>query len=193
MRYIVGIAKNARLLALSEELRSAAEARCTATGRKQRLFGSMDYAAQTWDRARRVIVKAEHSSSGANPRFVVTNLPYRDRYLYERVYCARGDMENRIKDQQLDLFATRASCMRMAANQFRILLSGLAYTLFEGLRRFALGDTELAQASPDRIRLTLLRIGAVVVCNTRRIRFLLSSTCPYRDLLRSVAWRLDSS
>ena len=153
----------------------------------------MNYTAQTWDRARRVIVKAEHSSSGANPRFVVTNLPYCDRYLYERVYCARGDMENRIKDQQLGLFATRASCMRMAANQFRILLSGLAYTLFEGLRRFALGDTELAQASPDRIRLTLLRIGAVVVRNTRRIRFLLSSTCPYRDLFRSVAWRLDSS
>ena len=78
-------------------------------------------------------------------------MPSRDSY--ERVYCARGDMENRIKDQQLGLFATRTSCMRMAANQFRILLSGLAYTLFEGLRRFALGDTELAQASPDRIHL----------------------------------------
>ena len=115
---------------------------------------------ETWDRARRVIVKAEHSAFGANPRFVVTNLPHGERYLYERVYCARGDMENRIKNQQLGMFASRASCMRMAANQFRILLSGLAYTLFEGLRRMALGDTELAHASPDRIRLTLLRIGA---------------------------------
>ena len=83
--------------------------------------------------------------------------------------------------------------MRMAANQFRILLSGLAYTLFEGLRRFALGDTELETASPDRIRLTLLRIGAVVLRNTRRIRFLLSSTWPYQRLFETVAWRLDSS
>ena len=120
----------------------------------------------------------------------MTNPPYTR---FDNSSCVRRDMENRIKDQQLGLFATRTSCMRMAANQFRILLSGLAYTLFEGLRRFALGDTELAQASPDRIRLTLLRIGAVVLRNTRRIRFLLSSTCPYRDLFRSVAWRLDSS
>ena len=193
VRYVVGIAKNARLLALSEELRGAAEARFAATGSKQRLFGSMSYAAKTWDRARRVIVKAEHSSFGANPRFVVTHLPYGERHLYERVYCARGDMENRIKNQQADMFAPRTSCMRMVPNQFRILLSGLAYTLFEGLRRMALGDTDLAHASPDRIRLTLLRIGVVVVRNTRRIRFLLSSTCPHQDLFRAVAWRLDSS
>ena len=128
-----------------------------------------------------------------NPRFVVTNLPHGERHLYERVYCARGDMENRIKNQRADMFAARTFCMRMAANQFRILLSGLAYTLFEGLRRMALGGTDLAHASPDRIRLTLLRIGAVVVRNTRRIRFLLSSTGPHQDLFRTVAWRLDSS
>ena len=161
------------------------------TGRKQRLFGSINYAAGSWDRARRVIVKAEHSAFCANPRFVVTNLPYGERYLYDRVSC--GDMENRIEDQQLDLFATRTSCMRMAANQFRVLLSGLAYTLFEGLRRFALGDTPLEAPSPDRIRLTLLRISAVVVRSTRRIRFLLSSTWPYKALFHTVAWRLDSS
>ena len=193
VRYVVGIARNTRLLAQSEALRTAAERRFAATGRKQRLFGSINYAAGPWDRERRVIVKAEHSGFGSNPRFVVTNLPYGDRYLYDRVYCARGDMENRIKDQQLDLFATRTSCMRMAANQFRVLLSGLAYTLFEGLRRLALGDTELATASPDRIRLTLLRIGAVVVRNTCRIRFLPGSTWPHQDLFRTVAWRLDSS
>ena len=89
--------------------------------------------------------------------------------------------------------AIRTSCMRMAANQFRIVLSGLACRLFKGLRRMALGNTDLAHASPDCIRLTLLRIGAVVVRNTRRIRFLLSSTCPHQDLFRAVAWRLDSS
>ena len=130
------VARHARLLALCEDLRGAAEKRFTATGSKQRLFGSVSYAAQTWDRSlrnmrplhpgeRRVIVKADRSAFGANPRFVVTNLPYRERYLYERVYCARGDMENRNKDQELDLFAMRTSRMSMAANQFRILLSGL--------------------------------------------------------------------
>ena len=126
VRYVVGIARNPRVLALSEELRGGAEARFAATGRKQRLFGSMPYAAKTWGRARRVIVKAQHSSFGANPRFVVPNLPYGERYLYERVFRARGDMENRIKNQQADMF--------------------------EGLRRMALGDTDLAPASPDRIR-----------------------------------------
>jgi len=178
VRDVVGIARDAWLLAQCEVLGTTTEQRFAATGRKQRLSGSIDYAAGAWDRARRAIVKAEHSAFGSNPRFVVTNLPYRERYLYDRVYCAHGDMENPIKDQQPDLFATRTSCMRMAAHQFRVLLSGLAYTLFEGLRRLALGDTPLETASPDRIRLTLLRIGAVVVRNTRRIRFLLSSTWP---------------
>ena len=93
---------------------------------------------------------------------MVTNLKETDCYLYDRVYCARGDMENRLKDQQLDLFADRASCHRFCSNQFRQLLSALAYTLIEGLHRLALGCTVLATASPNRIRLTLLRIGAVV-------------------------------
>ena len=97
-----------------------------------------------------MIVKAEHTARGANPRFVVTNLsPQTDRYLYTRLYCARGDMENRIKNQQMDLFADRASCHRFWSNQFRQLLSGLAYTLMEGLRRLALGNTALAVAKPE--------------------------------------------
>jgi len=140
-----------------------------------------------------VIVKAEHSSQGANPRFVATNLPQTDRFLYDKVYCARGDMENRIKDQQLDLFAKRTSSHRWWPNQFRQLLSGLAYTLFEGLWRKALKNTSLAKASPNRIRLTLLKIGAVVIRNTRRIRILMSSSCPHQDLFRTVAFRLNSS
>ncbi len=102
-------------------------------------------------------------------------------------------MENRIKDQQLDLFAGRTSCHRWWANQFRLLLSGLAYTLFEGLRARALKNTALAKASPNRIRLTLLRIGAVVIRNTRRIRILMSSAYPHQDLFRTVAFRLNSS
>ena len=193
VRYIVGIAKNSRLREKASALMDKAGRDYRATGRKQRLFGSIFYSAHTWDVARRVIVKAEHTALGANPRFVITNLEQTDRYLYDRIYCARGDMENRIKDQQLDLFAGRASCHRFWANQFRQLLSGLAYTLIEGLRRLALTNTALAHASPNRIRLTLLRIGAVVLRNTRRIRLLLSSACPHQELVCTVAVRLDTS
>ena len=167
VRYIVGIARNDRLREMADPLIEQAERTYQDTGARQRLFGSVRYGAYTWDRARRVIVKAEHNVLGPNPRFVVTNLKQTDRYLYDRIYCARGEMENRIKNQQLDLFAGRASCHRFWANQFRQLLSGLAYTLIEGLRRLALSNTALATASPNRIRLTLLRIGAVVVRNTR--------------------------
>jgi hypothetical protein len=115
------------------------------------------------------------------------------QYLYDKVYCARGDMENRIKDQQQDLFAGRASSHCWWPNQFRQLLSGLAYTLFEGLRRRALQNTTLAKASPNRIRLTLLKIGAVIIRNTRRIRILMSGACPHQDLFHTVAFRLNSS
>jgi len=193
VRYIVGVAQNKRLRARSAPWIELAELQHTLTGKKQRVFATILYGARSWDRPRRVIVKAEHSSQGANPRFVVTNLPQTDRFLYDKVYCARGDMENRIKDQQLDLFAKRTSSHRWWPNQFRQLLSGLAYTLFEGLRRKALKNTSLAKASPNRIRLTLLKIGAVVIRNTRRIRILMSSSCPHQDLFRTVAFRLNSS
>jgi hypothetical protein len=193
VRYIVGVAKNDRLKAKASSWMDLAETLYEFTGKKQRVFASIRYGARSWDTTRRVIVKAEHSSHGANPRFVVTNLPQTDQYLYDKIYCARGDMENRIKDQQLDLFAKRASSHRWWPNQFRQLLSGLAYTLFEGLRARALKNTALAKASPNRIRLTLLKIGAVVVRNTRRIRLLMSSACPHQDLFRTVAFRLNSS
>ena len=193
VRYIVGVAKNQRLERQAAELMALAEGLYELTGKKQRLFRSIQYGARSWDRARRIIAKAEHSSHGANPRFVVTNLPQTDKYLYDKIYCARGDMENRIKDQQLDLFAGRTSCERWWPNQFRQLLSGLAYTLFEGLRSRALINTALAKASPNRIRLTLLKIGAVVIRNTRRIRILMSSACPHQELFQTVAFRLNSS
>ena len=193
VRYIVGLAKNKRLRRKSKIWMELAEGQYLLTGRKQRVFASITYAARSWDRARRVIVKAEHSSHGANPRYVVTNLPQGDQYLYDKLYCARGDMENRIKDQQMDLFAGRASSHRWWPNQFRQLLSGLAYTLFEGLRARALKNTALANASPNRIRLTLLKIGAVIIRNTRRIRILMSSACPHQELFRTAAYRLNSS
>lgn len=170
-----------------------AESQYLLARKKQRFFATLTYGARSWGRARRVIVKAEHSSYGANPRYVVTNLPQGDQYLYDKLYCARGDMENRIKDQQMDLIAGRASGHRWWPNQFRQMLSSLAYTLFEGLRARALKGTALANTSPNRIRLTLLKIGVVIIRNTRRIRILLSSACPHQDLFRAMAYQLNSS
>jgi len=119
--YMVGLAKNSRLLALAEELNQRAETQYQSAQEKQRLFGWLDYAAGSWDRERRVIAKAEHGSQGRNPRFVVTTLAGDAQVLYEDVYCARGEMENRIKEQQLGLFADRTSCHGWWANQFRLL------------------------------------------------------------------------
>ncbi|MBR9871447.1 MAG: IS1380 family transposase [Gammaproteobacteria bacterium] len=193
VRYIVGLAKNNRLKRQAAAWIEMAETLYNLTDKKQRLFTSIQYAAKTWDKSRRVIVKAEHTRLGSNPRFVVTNLEQGDRFLYDKLYCARGDMENRIKDQQLGLFAHRASSHRWWNNQFRQLLSGLAYVLFEGMRRLALQNTSLATAAPNTIRLLLLKIGAVIIRNTRRVRILMSSACPHQDLYRTVALRLNTS
>jgi hypothetical protein len=191
--YIVGVAKNKRLKALSEKQISDAGQRFAETKVKQRMFGEIYYAADTWDRTRRVIVKAEHASKGSNPRYVVTNLCGEPKTLYDHLYCARGDMENRIKEQQLDLFSGRTSCHAWWANQFRLLLSSLAYTLMEAIRRLALKGTELSKAQCCTIRLKLLKIGAVIVRNTRRVKFMLSSAYPYQKLFAIAAARLDTS
>jgi len=193
VRYIVGIAQNNRLKKQAALWLERSQDLFNSSGRSQRLFASMHYAARSWDKPRRVIVKAEHNRLGSNPRFVVTNLTQTDKYLYDKLYCARGDMENRIKDQQLGLFAHRASSHRWWNNQFRQLLSGLAYVLFEGLRRLSLHDTALEKASPQTLRLALLKIGAVIIRNTRRIKIMMSSACPYQDLFRTVALRLNTS
>lgn len=189
--YIVGLAKNSRLKTVAADLMTAARSRFGATGEKQRLFGDLIYAAGTWDKPRRVIAKAEHGAQGSNPRFVVTNLCGDAQTLYDKVYCARGNMENRIKEQQLDLFADRTSCHRWWPHQFRLLLSSLAYTLLEAIRRLALGGTALARAQCGTIRLQLLKIGAVVLRNTRRVRFLMSSGYPHQTLFFRVASRLS--
>lgn len=191
--YVVGLAKNARVNRQGAGLIEEARRGFQATGEKQRRFGEVLYAAQTWDRARRVIVKAEHGPMGSNPRYVVTNLPGDPQAIYENLYCARGEMENRIKEQQLDLFSDRTSCHRWWANQFRLLLSSLAYVLVESLRRLGLAGTELAHAQCGTIRLKLLKIGGVVHHNTRRIRLHLSSSYPYQPLFWLLAQRLASS
>jgi hypothetical protein len=191
--YIVGVARNTRLKALASSLMEQARDAFERTGHKQRLFGHVHYAADSWTRKRRVLVKAEHSAQGANPRYVVTNLPGDAQSLYDHLYCARGDMENRIKEQQLDLYADRTSCHAWWANQFRLLLSSLAYALLEAIRRLALRGTELARAQCGTLRLKLLKIGAVITRNTRRVQFLLSSSHPYQHLFTTAAARLDTS
>jgi len=191
--YIVGVAKNPRLLALADELLQQAAAGHAQSQDKQRLFGWLDYAAGTWDRSRRVIAKAEHSAQGSNPRFVVTSLAGEAQAIYDEVYCARGEMENRIKEQQLGLFADRTSCHGWWANQLRLLLSSAAYVLLETIRRIGLRGTELARAQAATIRLKLLKIGTVIVRNTRRIRLLFASAYPYANLLRLVQARLSSA
>jgi len=192
VHYIVGLAKNPRLNALADTLQEQAERQFQQTGAKQRLFGDIEYAAATWDRPRRVLAKAEHTEQGRNPRYVVTNLAGDPQRLYDAVYCARGEMENRIKEQQLDLFAGRTSCTRWWANQFRLLLSSLAYVLIETIRRLGLTGTALARAQCGTIRLKLLKIGTVIRRNTRRVYFHFSSAYPYEKLFWRVARRLST-
>lgn len=191
--YIVGLAKNSRLLALAAERQQSAAAQWESRQEKQRLFGWLDYAAGTWDRKRRVIAKAEHSTQGANPRFVVTSLEGEAQALYDEVYCARGEMENRIKEQQLGLFADRTSCQGWWANQFRLLLSSAAYVLLETIRRVGLCGTELCKAQVTTIRLKVLKLGTVIVRNTRRIRLLFSSAYPEQELFRAMLRQLSSA
>jgi hypothetical protein len=188
--YIVGLARNTRLATLSEELTEQAERQWLDSGEKQREFDWIDYSARTWDQTRRVIAKAEHGEQGSNPRYVITSLRGDARDLYERIYCARGDMENRIKEQQLGLFADRTSCHRWWPNQLRLLLSTLAYVLMEGLRRLALQGTEWARRQATTLRCSLLKIGAVVVRNTRRVIVHLSSAYPHRDVFAAAHARL---
>jgi hypothetical protein len=189
--YIVGLAKNSRLEAMSATWISSAEEAFKETGRKQRLFGELTYAAGTWDKPRRVIARIEHTDKGKNPRYVLTSLAGDGQQLYEQTYCARGEMENRIKEQQLGLFADRTSCHDFVANQFRLLLSSLAYVLIETLRRTALAGTELAKAQASTIRLKLLKIGAWVELSVRRILIHLSESFPQRDLIESLVAHLS--
>jgi hypothetical protein len=182
--YLVGVGKNTRLTALSADLRAQAEAQFGQTGEKVRLFGEFSYKAHPWDRERRVLVKAEHNAHGPNPRYLVTNRGELPQELYEVKYCARGEMENHVKAQQLDLFSDRTSCHGWWANQLRLLFSGGAYVLLEALRRLGLEGTELARAQVGTVRLKLLKVGTIVVRNTRRVRLWFSSAFPLQAVFR---------
>jgi len=188
--YIIGLARNTVLKRLSQQWTEQSEQQFELTSDKQRVFGEFKYAAQTWDHDRRVIVKAEYLQQGANTRFVVTNLVGEPQHLYDNVYCQRGEMENRIKEQQLGLFADRTSCHDFVANQFRVLLSAAAYILIETLRSQGLADTELATAQVGTIRLKLLKIGARITCSVRRIVLHLAGGYPLKELFAHVLVRL---
>jgi hypothetical protein len=188
--YVIGLARNTVLERAARDEIERAERQFRRTGRPQRVFGSFSYAAGSWDRPRRVIAKAEHTARGPNPRFVVVNVPGDPQELYEDVYCQRGEMENRIKEQQLGLFADRTSCHRFLANQFRLLLSSAAYVLVQALRRTALAGTELARAQVGTIRLKLFKVAARVVVSVRRVVFQLASSYPYRAVFRVVYERV---
>ena len=192
--YVFGLQRNTRLVAeieaeLAEAARLSAE-----SGKPVRLFKECLYATRkSWSRRRRVIAKAEHLPKGANPRFIVTSLAASGidgRGLYERVYCARGEMENRIKEQQLDLFADRTSAATMRANQLRLWFSSFAYVLVAALRRIGLAGTRLANATCGTIRLKLLKIGALVRVSHRRIKIAMASACPYQRTFAAAHARL---
>jgi hypothetical protein len=196
VNYLLGLAKNKSLERLSERTLLRGRLAFEESGIKQRLFDEFTYAAGSWDRPRRVILRHEHDSHGPNPRYVVTNLRQRDsdayaaQPLYEQGYCARGECENRIKEQQLDLFAGRTSCHEFLPNQFRVLLSAAAYVLVDHLRRLGLAGTELKEAQAGTIRTKLLKVGARVVTSVRRVLLNLSSGYPLQELFIEVAARL---
>lgn len=187
LHYVVGLQKNAALLQRVELAELALADMYQKAGSKQRMIGEFEYAARSWDRPRRVIARLEHDARGTNPRFIVTNLKGGPKALYERTYCARGEAENRIKEAQLDLFGRRASCHKFQANQLRLLLAAFAYTLMINLRRLALAGTELARACTSTIRIQLLKIGAAIVRNTRRVRVLLASQHPLKHVFITAA------
>jgi hypothetical protein len=188
--YVLGLAKNERLTrALREPLREVKE-RYDRTGKPNRRFHEIRYRTrQTWSVARRVVGKAEHLAKGANPRFLVTSISIntmKGKRLYEKLYCARGDMENRIKEQQLFLFADRTSTATMRANQIRLWFSSVAYLLMHALRREGLAKTSMAKAQCDTIRLKLLKIGAQVKVTTRKIWVSFAESYPYRSIFAQV-------
>jgi hypothetical protein len=183
--YLFGLARNTRLVAEIEHELGEAMAESRRTGKAARRF--KDFAWRTldsWSRSRRVVAKAEVTQGDTNPRFVVTSLSRAEaeaRHLYEKIYCARGEMENRIKECQMDLFADRTSTATMRANQLRLWFASMAYVLLSALRRIGLRFTQFAQASCGTIRLKLLKIGARVTLSVRRIKIAMASAYPWRD------------
>ncbi len=192
VHYIIGLARNVRLQQVTEFMELAMKDAFEHTGVKQREIGEFMYGAQSWAKQRRVITRLEYGEQGNNPRYVVTNLTAQPQVLYDDVYCQRGEAENRIKEAQVGLFATRTSCQQFQSNQLRMLLAALGYVLIERLRALALTGTKLATAQVDTLRIKLLKLAAVVTRNTRRIRLYLASNWPSADIFATAMRQLRS-
>jgi hypothetical protein len=197
VHFLFGLAQNERLNAEIESELARAEAKSRRTGKPVRLFKSFMWRTRrSWSRKRRVVGKAEFTGGEANPRFVVCSLTRAEckpKYLYEKLYCARGEMENRIKECQLDLYADRTSTATMRANQLRLWFASYAYVLLCALRRIGLHHTPFAKASCGTIRLKLLKIGALVSISVRRIKIAMASSCPAALVWGGAAVRLNAA
>jgi hypothetical protein len=193
--YVLGLAKNSRLKVLVADALAQAKAAYEASGQAARVFKDLRYQThESWSVERRVVGKAEHLSKGENPRFIVSSIRVEEqdaRTLYEECYCARGDMENRIKEQQLELFADRTSAHTMHANQLRLYFSSFAYVLLQTLRRVGLQGTELAKAQCDTIRLKLLKVGTQIRISVRKVWLSFAESYPYAALFRQVFAKLE--
>lgn len=193
--YVLGLAKNARLNQTMRAELDRAQSRYEKSGKAARVFKDFSYRTRdSWSRERRVIGKAEHLPMGANPRYVVTSLPptiVRARALYERLYCARGNMENRIKEQQMDLFADRTSSHTLKANQLRLYFSSFAYTLLQTLRRLGLKGTGMDTAQCGTIRLKLFKFAARIQVSVRKVWIAFSQSYPYHELFERVLENLQ--
>ena len=193
--YLLGLPKNSRLCKALELDQVLVKLAHDLTGESARTFAEFRYCTRTsWHCERRVIGKAVHSDKGANPRFVVTSLGkrhYKPRSLYEQIYCQRGDMENRIKEQQLDLFADRTSTHQMRSNQLRLYFSSFAYVLLQALRRIGLVGTKMARAQAGTIRLKLLKLAGRITVSVRRVKLNLTENYPYQTIFRQVWQRLQ--
>jgi hypothetical protein len=182
--FVFGLARNERLVTEIKAALAAARSAAEATGKPARRFKDFRWSTlESWSRTRRVVGKAEWTQGEANPRFIVTSLPTTEaagQSLYETIYCARGAMENRIKECQLDLFADRTAAATMQANQLRLWFASLAYLLMGALRRIGLAHTQFATATCGTIRLKLLKIGALVRISVRRVVIAMASACPWQ-------------
>lgn len=194
--YVLGLARNERLVGRIEKALRKSRYRHAHTGRSSRRFREFRYRTRkSWSRTRRVVAKAEHLAKGPNPRFVVTNLPREvagAQYLYEQLYCARGDMENRIKECQMELFADRTSAATLRANQLRLHFASFAYVLMHGLRRLGLAGTRWAKAQCGTVRVRWLKVAARVRITARKVWLSFSSAYPYRAEFAAIAQALQA-
>ncbi len=195
VQYVLGLAGNERLAAKIAPEMKVAKRKADRTGKPARVFADFEYRTRrSWARQRRVIGKAEWTKGEANPRFIVTNVHPAfggARFLYETVYCQRGEMENRLKECQGDLFADRTPTPTMRANQLRLWLSSFAYILMCAVRRIRLAGTAFERATCGTIRLALLKIGALVTISVRRVKLAFASACPTAEVFTRACWRLS--